>query len=76
MNNLTECKLEPISEHISVANQMAESIIEKFDPFQQNEMLKCIFDAIKSKRINMYSEAEKRKDYLGESLNFINSINL
>ncbi len=55
------------AEHLSIAEKMGEEIASKFNPDQQNEMLRFIRTIISDRRQLEIEELEKRLNHLKES---------
>lgn len=57
-----------VTEHTEIAQKMAQEIIERFNPMEQNECLKVIYEMVKERRQNQLSEAKERVDFLAKSI--------
>lgn len=66
MSTETSLKGVPNKEHLSIANSMANEIINK-SPELQNDMVRCIISLVKDRRKQMIEETEKNLAYLKES---------
>ena len=55
-------------EHLEVATKMANEITERFNPTEQNEMLKQIYNLTKERRLCQIKEMEERCQFLQQSV--------
>lgn len=55
-------------EHLEIATKMANEITERFNPTEQNEMLKHIYSLTKERRLCQIKELEERCQFLQQSV--------
>lgn len=55
-------------EHLEISERMANEIIERFNPMEQNEMLKNIYNLTKERRLCQIKEMEERCQFLQQSI--------
>lgn len=63
-NDLCMAKQEP--EHVKMAIEMSQ-VLSNFNPEQQNEAVKIIYERIRGRRMEEIQEAEKRWEYLKQT---------
>lgn len=56
------------AEHLEIATKMANEIVERFNPIEQNEMLKHIYNLTKERRLCQIKELEGRCQFLRQSV--------
>lgn len=55
-------------EHLEIATKMANEISERFNPQEQNEMLKHIYNLTKERRLCQIKELEERCQFLQQTV--------
>ena len=65
--NNPEPKMAKNPEHLSMANEIANALIDRLSPNEQNEALKSIYQTIKNHRQEMIDKAEKEVAFLKET---------
>lgn len=66
-----EAKLSPTPPqqgHLEIANKMAIEITERFNPVEQNEAVKLIYQLVKERRLCDLKESEERCNFLSKTL--------
>lgn len=66
-------KIEPTQneEHLKLATEMANVLIERFDPMFQNEAVHRIYAILKEHRLSLIDEARKRIDEVTETYEYL-----
>ena len=65
LNSATPTAKQP--EHLQLATEMANALMERFEPQEQNEALKHFYTLIKERRERMINDAVKKAAWLKET---------
>ena len=66
MENIAKSPVKQ-AEHLSMADQMAKEILDRFNPTEQNEMIKSIRTIIVDHRNCRISNLKEEQEYLDKS---------
>lgn len=62
-------------DHLEIATKMAREVVERYDPEQQNEVVRHFRNVVLQERKNQVEEAAKRFDYLKSTLEGLGEVN-
>lgn len=60
--------VEKQPEHYDIATKMAQEIVDRFEPVQQNEMVKHILTYVREQRMNQIASVKERLSFLDKTL--------